>query len=101
MIRVLMSAGAFGEAEEAQKWYDDRKSGLGTAFVEALDEAILRIQLAPEAYPRFEGRFRKCVLRRFPYFIIFEWQIDYIRILSVFHSSRDASSLRNSLLGRK
>ena len=63
------------EATEAAIWYDDRKSGLGTRFLDAFADALARIRVAPLNLPRLEsysGRhdIRRCMFKRFPYIAI-------------------------------
>lgn len=77
---------AFREADEAAAFYKDRQLGLEKRFLQALQDAITRIQRNPHLYRRIEGDVRKCRLLRFPYGVIF--RIDesgHLEILAVMH----------------
>jgi hypothetical protein len=43
---VRFSVEASAELEEAAKWYEDRRAGLGLAFLAAVDHAVVAISRA-------------------------------------------------------
>ncbi len=79
---------ALQEADEAASFYQSQQSGLETRFLEALEDAITRIQRNPLLYRRIDGEARKCRLLRFPYGIIYRSKEDYIEIIAVMHLRR-------------
>lgn len=58
---------------EAQAWYEEQRSGLGTEFMAAVEGGLDDIRRAPEQWPiwRFDRPYRKRVLGRFPYVIFY------------------------------
>ena len=50
MKRTVLSPLALLEAAEARQWYEDRESGLGVKFVDALQEGLDRVQEKPEFF---------------------------------------------------
>jgi hypothetical protein len=73
-FRVLSAARL--EAADAALWYEDQREGLGDDFLAMLDECFDRIRDAPLAFAALEqisvsDEFRRCLLERFPYVIIF------------------------------
>ena len=86
------------EAAEAVDWYEERETGLGTDFREAVEAAIAAIQRNPLAYPIVAGfNVRRAVTERFPYSIIYSVRADQILVLAIFHSSRNPIIWRGRL----
>jgi plasmid stabilization system protein ParE len=77
------------ELDEAIEYYNSEKTGLGDEFLlEALD-AINRIQEFPEAWQVFSKSSRRCLMRRFPYGVVFQILQNEVLILAVAHLHRD------------
>ena len=72
----------------AARWYDERRHGLGAELVLAIDAAIARIIEAPRRWPLFASDTRRCILRRFPYNVIYRVDADSIHILAIAHHNR-------------
>jgi plasmid stabilization system protein ParE len=80
---VVFRPEAEAEALQSQTWYEQRRSGLGAEFGEAMSDAVSRIVEQPTAYQAVRGSIRRAVLRRFPYAIYFRVDRDTIVILAV------------------
>jgi toxin ParE1/3/4 len=85
---------AVAELEEAAVWYDRQRLGLGTEFLEAIDNALERIARWPHAAPRVPGvaadvPARKAPVTRFPYHVAYLETPDTIRILAFAHDRRE------------
>lgn len=63
---------AQAEIATAFTWYEQRSYGLGGEFLRAVAAAEERLARAAESYPAARGRFRRILLRRFPYVLHFE-----------------------------
>ena len=64
-------------------WYESRRLGLGTQFVEALEHTVARIAENPATSPKVHGAVRRAVLRRFPYAVYFRPVGDIVVVLAV------------------
>ncbi len=94
--RVLSPA--LVELGDAAEFYEGRVAGLGADFLDEVDAAIERICRFPEAWGRLGEDYRRCSLRRFPFFIIYMIEPDGgILIVSVFHQSREPGTWRHNL----
>jgi len=82
-IEILASA-AF-EMDAAFVWHEDRRRGLGTAFLRECDAAFTTLARMPQAYRVVHPRIRRALLRRFPYMVFFEAHEDRVVILGVVH----------------
>lgn len=79
---------AEAEALESQRWYEQRRPGLGGEFAKALADVVSRIVENPSAFPRVREDTRRAVLRRFPYAVYFRELDDDIIVLAV-HGRQD------------
>ena len=83
------------EFREAVWWYGNQQQGLDLEFVRCIDEAIQKIKRDPGLYPIEFEKYRKKVVRRFPFMILYEIGEDNIYILAVFHSRRNQEQFRS------
>ena len=79
---------AEAEIADARDWYDRRSPGLGAEFVGAVDATLVAIQQNPFQYQAVSGQFRRAVLRRFPYSLIYLASDRQITVVSCFHGRR-------------
>ena len=79
---------------EAQAWYEACSPGLGFEFARAVDIAVNSALHMPYAHPMIDGKFRRIILRRFPYSIIYHPTHDELVIVSCFHHKRKPGSWR-------
>ena len=82
------------ELREAAFWYEERRKGLGSAFMLTVDAAISSIQPTPMLYPKIYGSKRRARLKTFPYGIFFEIEGNVIVILGVYHARRNPNKLK-------
>ncbi|SRR5579862_593715 len=85
------------DLDGAATWYETQKPGLGRQFRKAVDTALSSIRLTPYAYPRIHGLFRRFVVRRFPYSIVYLPQDGMIYIVTISHSHRDPAHWQKRL----
>lgn len=76
------------EMYDAARFYDTERPGLGAIFVSEIMEAVGWIERYPEHGKLFRSRFRRKVVRTFPYSIFYSVKNDSIRILAVAHQKR-------------
>ena len=77
------------EVEEAYRWYESRRSGLGKDFVLEVDACFSAILRNPYSYPVKHKEVRRALLHRFPYSIYYLVEEDSIVVIAVFHAKRD------------
>lgn len=82
---------------EAASWYEQRRIGLGCEFLHRVEEALDRIRDFPELSPRVHGPVRQVLVRQFPYAVYFRDDRDPIKIIAVFHASRDPQEWQKRL----
>lgn len=88
-MNVKFSAQAWAEILEAHAWYDGREAGIGEAFRAELAATVHRIAEQPQAFAISFANMRRAMLRRFPYFVIYEAFPDVVLVFGVIHGARD------------
>lgn len=91
MTRLPLSVNpqAEEEARKAAGWYENESQGLGTAFLELLEQTLTAIAENPLRFPLVYRDTRRALLKRFPYGVFFRVPSNGIRVLSIIHLSRD------------
>jgi toxin ParE1/3/4 len=79
------------EIAKAHDWYEQRRPGLGSDFMAEVRRAFSEITADPMRYGFANANVRECPLSRFPFVVYYRVLTDRIRILSVFHMSRNPS----------
>jgi toxin ParE1/3/4 len=77
------------EMLEAATYYDTRSPGLGMAFLSEMERAESSIKASPTAWPIIEGKFRRRLLRRFPFSIIYIIEPKEIIFVAIAHLRRN------------
>lgn len=87
-MRIRLLEVAQAELDEAIIYYDQQRTGLGEEFLAEVVGAMDRMARFPVAWHLLSKRTRRCLLRRFPYGIIYQNNPDHILIVAVGHLSR-------------
>jgi len=92
-LRVRFEDEADAEYREAGHWYEERRTGLGAEFFDAVDAAlgyIVRLPHAGARVPRVSADLpvRRAPVKRFPYHVIYLEERETIRVLAVAHDRR-------------
>ena len=87
--KLVVKEEASLEIKEAYFYYEKKKIGLGTLFLNTLGSYLERLRKSPEHFPKKNNFFREAVIKQFPYMIIFRIEEDEVYVLSVFNTWRD------------
>jgi plasmid stabilization system protein ParE len=88
-LPIIFRPEARAEFDEAYDWYESQRAGLGEAFADQVQLVLDRIAAMPQIHAAVLGNVRKAVVRRFPYCVYYREEATCVRVLSVFHTSRD------------
>ena len=77
------------DLRHAKNWYNIERENLGTEFLSEIEKLLTHIQTNPEQFPKNRNEIRKAVLKRFPYCLFFALKSNKIKIIAVFHNSRN------------
>jgi len=70
------------------RYYESQQSGLGRRFLDAVTDAIRRVEAHPNRYRVVSGLWRQCRVSRFPFGLIYRVRNDRIEIIAVMHLRR-------------
>lgn len=87
-MKVEFLEAAQAELDQAFEWYETQQINLGRQFLNELDAAIRRVIAYPDAYISIERNLRRCLIKRFPYAILYGIDADIIVIVAVAHLHR-------------
>lgn len=88
--QVIFEAAAQAEIAEAFEWYEQKSYGLGGDFLRVIAAAQEQLTRNPETFPAARGRYRRILVRRFPYALHFELLGDHqVSVLACLHHRRN------------
>jgi len=80
---------ALTEYSAAVEFYTGNNLELAQNFINSVEDAIFRIIESPKRYPVTDEDIRRCLVRKFPYAILYTIEDEYILIVAVMHYSRN------------
>ena len=87
--RLIVRPLAEEDILRAFRWYESELRGLGTQFLEALDEGFDRISENPLHYAEIAGGIRRKLLSKFPFAVFFVFENDEVRVLAVLQHAQN------------
>jgi plasmid stabilization system protein ParE len=73
----------------AAQFYEQKKAGLGSSFLELVARAVDDVERYPRRWPALGKGVRRRLIGRFPYGILYRVGRDEITIIAVMHLHRD------------
>lgn len=87
-MRIRLDPAAQFEIRQAALFYEDCRQGLGQEFLDAIALAFDHVQQHPTVWRVLRGRFRRYLLQRFPYGVIYAIEGQVIYVAAVMHLKR-------------
>ncbi len=97
-MKVRFLSPASIELDEAIRYYDHQLPGLGFRFFQEVEAAIDRIKLMPEAWSKIGEQTRRCLLKGFPYALLYMSEPESVVITAVAHLHRNPEHYRNRIM---
>lgn len=91
--RFALRSRAEEDLAEAALWYEEQMPGLGRDFLGEAGLVFEQIAQFPESYPPRHRRFRRALIRRFPYGVFYSVEPDLIVVLAVVHLAQDPAEI--------
>lgn len=87
---LIVHPKAADEARRARLWYDGRSARAAESFMQKLEVAVNHILDGPESWPFVEEPYRRYLMQRFPFGLIYRYDADSdaVTILAVAHLKR-------------
>ena len=80
---------ASDDIEEAYRWYEAQRPGLGGEFEAALELVLRLVRTVPEAGPKVHRELRRLLVPKFPYSLYYRLGESVIEIRGCLHQRRD------------
>ncbi len=88
-MKIEFAPEAAQELDEAVKWYENEKEGLGYRFAHVVDETILRCVRYPAFNTEVKPGIYRALVKRFPYGIFYGIDGTVLTIYAVSHLHRE------------
>ncbi len=88
-LPIILDPEARAEFDVGYDYYELQRAGLGEAFADAVEKVLDRIRVMPQLHQTVFGNIRRAVVRRYPYCVYYREESTLVRVLSIFHTSRD------------
>jgi plasmid stabilization system protein ParE len=88
MPKIVFHPEIASEIKASYNWYQEQATGLGDDFIAELEAVYDAITELPETWPKFQKGFRRYLLTRFPFSIIYKDTNESIFVIAVMHNSR-------------
>ncbi|HYH67922.1 MAG TPA: type II toxin-antitoxin system RelE/ParE family toxin [Urbifossiella sp.] len=95
MKPVVFHTEADAEFRAAITYLNDQRADIGYDFSDEVEAAVGLIGRQPKLFPPHGNGFRKCVVRRFGYLIVFFEYDDFVWVSAVYHGRRDPNYWRH------
>jgi plasmid stabilization system protein ParE len=96
-VELIITAEADEDFGQAYTWYENQHDGLGEDFARRVEACIERICRMPTAYEKIHENYRRAIVRRFPYAVIYDYEDDVVTVYCIFHTSQDPAKWRRRL----
>lgn len=87
-MHVIFSPTAQDELDDATLFLEGRKTGLGEQFRHEVHRSAEQIVRSPLLWPLFFKEVRRCLLKRFPYALLYAVEADVIYVIAIAHQHR-------------
>ena len=95
--RLIVRSTAERDLLKGFQYYESVVPGLGTTFVQRVDEAIAAITLAPAGFRKRYGEFRLLVVNRFPYGVFYHFDDIDVVVVAILPLKREPGLIRQLL----
>jgi toxin ParE1/3/4 len=89
MLAYRIRPEAEADLNEAYRWYEHQREGLGADFLLCFEETLQKVRRNAEVYPHVRKPVRRAAIRRFPYGLFYVVEEEMVIVVGVFHASRD------------
>lgn len=88
-MNLVLRPAAAADLDEAFRWYEAQRAGLGGQFLEAVTLVLQTVSETPGAFPVVHRDTRRAHVHRFPYGVFFRIAGDDVVVVACFHGRRN------------
>ena len=97
--RLVIQPEAEADLDDAYRWYETQRSGLGGEFLECVEAVFDRIRETPELHAVVYRTVRQTLVRRFPYVVCYLIDGNRVEVVAVFHGHRHPTAWKSRVDG--
>lgn len=87
-MEVIYASGVLEEVSESANDYGEEVEGLGKTFLDKVQSAVEEVKSNPLMYRIIQGDYRRHLLSRFPFAVIYRIENQKIYVLAVMYLKR-------------
>ena len=87
-MRAIFLEEALLELRDAVRYYNKERQGLGFELAHEVRASLGRIKEYPEIWIEIDSGIRKCIVKRFPYAVLYTVDDDLVIIIALMHMKR-------------
>jgi plasmid stabilization system protein ParE len=95
MAKIIFHPAVAIEIKASYEWYQNQSEGLGDDFLSELESAYQAIIELPDTWPRFNMNYRRFLLSKFPFSVVYRENENTIFVVAVMHNSRKPNYWKN------
>lgn len=88
LSKIRFHPDVLDEIKSSYIWYQEQTLGLGDDYLNELESSYQAIIELPDTWPRFANKFRRFLLSKFPYSVVYRISGDTVFVVAVMHNSR-------------
>jgi len=97
MDKPVIHEDASAEYIESYVWYHERGSHIAEAFEREVEHALAALQEFPDRWPSYVGRWRRILLRRFPFGVVYGVMNNRVVVVAIMHTRRKPGYWKNRI----
>jgi len=78
----------YEDIQGSYRWYEEKLSSLGNSFLNEIENGLTTIKNFPDMWANFENGFKRYILNKFPFSIIYKYNKGTIFVVAIMHNSR-------------
>lgn len=99
MDRLIFHDAAREEYVASYVWYFERGGHIAEAFEHEVERALSVIRETPGRWPKYGDNWRRVLLRRFPFAVVYGIHGGVIVVMAVMHTKRRPGYWQNRTIG--
>ena len=92
---LLVDESAKADIASIHDWYEEQQPGLGTRFVEKLDQTFDAMLRSPKSNAEVLPDIRRAVMSVFPYLVFYAVEDLAVVVLAVIHAAQDPNYIKS------
>ena len=88
MLEIEFHPDVAKEIKSSYQWYQSQTEGLGQDYLSELESSFQTIRELPFTWPKFQNGFRRFLLSKFPFSVIYQSNENTVFVVAVMHNSR-------------